>query len=127
MTWPVWRDISLASKVKLMRAFVLSIFLYAYESWTLTAELKRRIQALEMRCYRSLLNISYKDHVTNEEVRNRIQNAIENARWSPNHGEETETQMVWSHLRILLHGEGNSAGNSERSKKERKTEEEMGR
>ena len=29
-----------------------------------------------MRCYRTLLNISYKDHVTNEEVRNRIQNAI---------------------------------------------------
>ena len=28
-----------------------------------------------MRCYRRLLNISYKDHVTNEEVRNRIQNA----------------------------------------------------
>ena len=32
-------------------------------------------KALEMRCYRRLLNISYKDHVTNEEVRNRIQNA----------------------------------------------------
>ena len=29
-----------------------------------------------MRCYRSLLNTSYKDHVTNEEVRNRIQNAV---------------------------------------------------
>ena len=28
-----------------------------------------------MRCYRRLLNISYKDHVTNEEVGNRIQNA----------------------------------------------------
>ena len=28
-----------------------------------------------MRCHRKLLNISYKDHVTNEEVRNRIQNA----------------------------------------------------
>ena len=27
-------------------------------------------------CYRRLLNISYKDHVTNEEVRKRIQNAI---------------------------------------------------
>ena len=29
-----------------------------------------------MRCYRRLLNISYKDHVTNEKVRNRIQNVI---------------------------------------------------
>ena len=46
------------------------------ESWTLTAEIERRIQALEMRCYRRLLNISYKDLVMNEEARNRIQNAI---------------------------------------------------
>ena len=74
----IWRDknISLASKVKLMRTLILSTFLYACESWTLTAEIERRIQALEMRCYRRLLNISYKDHLTNEEVRNRIQNAI---------------------------------------------------
>ena len=59
-----------------MRMLILSTFLYACESWTLTAEIERRIQALEMRCYRRLLNISYKNHVTNEEVRNRIQNAI---------------------------------------------------
>ena len=58
-----------------MRTLILSIFLYACESWTLTAEIEIRIQALEMRCYRRLPNISYKDHVTNEEVRNRIQNA----------------------------------------------------
>ena len=48
---------------------VTSIFLYACELWTLTAELQRRIQAMEMRCYRKILHISYKDHVTNEEVR----------------------------------------------------------
>ena len=35
--------------------------------------------------------------------------------------------MVWPHLKILWHGEDNSAGDNERSKKERKTEEEMGR
>ena len=44
--------------------------------WTLTAELQRRIQAMEMRCYRKILHISYKDHVTNEEVRVKIQRAI---------------------------------------------------
>ena len=75
----IWRDknISLASKVKLMRMLILSTFLYASESWTLTAEIERRIQALEMRCCKRLLNISCKDHVTNEEVCNRIQNATE--------------------------------------------------
>ena len=34
------------------------------------------MQALEMRSYRRLLNIFYKDHVTNEAARNRIQSAI---------------------------------------------------
>ena len=51
-----------------MRSLVISIFLYACESWTLPAELEKRTQSFEMRCYRRLLNISYKDHVTNEEV-----------------------------------------------------------
>ena len=43
-----------------------------------------------------------------------------------NHAEETETQMVWPDLKILWHGKDNSAWDSERSEKERKTEE-MGR
>ena len=49
---PVWNDrsISLSSKIRLMRSHVTSIFLYACELWTLTAELQRRIQAMEMRC-----------------------------------------------------------------------------
>ena len=59
-----------------MRSLVTSIFLYACESWTLAAELQRRIQAMEMRCYRKILPISYKDHVTNGEVRARIQQEI---------------------------------------------------
>ena len=31
---------------------------------------------MEMRSYRKILNISYKDHVANEEVRPKIQQAI---------------------------------------------------
>ena len=75
---PVWIDksISLSSKIRLMRSLVTSIFLVASESWTLPAELQRRIKAMEMRCYRKMLRISYKDHVTNEEVRAKIQQAI---------------------------------------------------
>ena len=59
-----------------MRSFVISIFLYACESWTFTAELEKRTQASEMNCCRRLLNILYKDHVTNEEVRRKIKTAI---------------------------------------------------
>ena len=63
---PVWNDrsISLSSKIRLMRSLVTSI-------------LQRRIQAMEMRCYRNILCISYKDYFTNEEVRAKIQQAIE--------------------------------------------------
>ena len=62
--------------MKLMCSFVISIFLDAFESWTLTAELEKIMQAFEMRCYRRLLNISYKDNVTYEEIRRKIQAAI---------------------------------------------------
>ena len=73
---PIWRDnnTSVGSKVNLMRSFVISIFLFACESWILTEE--KRTQAFEMRCYRRLLNISYKDHATNKKVRRKIQAAI---------------------------------------------------
>ncbi|XP_072041629.1 uncharacterized protein [Amphiura filiformis] len=69
---PLWNDknTSLGSKSNY------SIFLYVCESWTLTADLERRVQALELRCFRKILNISYKDHVTNEEVRTRVKQAI---------------------------------------------------
>ena len=65
---PVWNDriISLGFKIGLMHPLVISIFLYPCESWTLTAELQRRIQATEKRCYLKILCISYKDHVTNK-------------------------------------------------------------
>ena len=46
-----------------MRSLVTSFYLYACESWTLTAELHRRIKAMEIRGYRKILRISYKDHV----------------------------------------------------------------
>ena len=43
---PVWNDrsISLSSKIRLMRSLVTSIFLYACESWTLTAELQKEYE-----------------------------------------------------------------------------------
>ena len=59
-----------------MHSLVISIFLYTCESWTLTAELEKITQAFKMRCYQRLLSISYKDHVTPEEVRSKIQAAI---------------------------------------------------
>ena len=42
----------------------------------LDCRVKEKNAGFEMRCYQRLLNISYKDHVTNEEVRRKIQAAI---------------------------------------------------
>ena len=67
---------SLSSKIWLMPSLLTSILLCACELWTLTADIQRKIQAMEIRCYRKILHISYKDHVTNEEVRATIQQAI---------------------------------------------------
>ena len=123
---PIWRDnnISLGSKVKLMRFLVISIFLHACESWTLIAELEKRMQAFVMRCCRRLLNISYKDHIANGEIRRKIQAAI---------GEYNEllTQVEKGKLSWFGHVSrfsdfailGDSKGHSERKKKKRRTEE----
>ena len=42
----------------------------------LNSKLTRRIQAVEMRCCRKILHISYEDHVNKDEVRAKIQHAI---------------------------------------------------
>ena len=73
-----WNDknIAISSKIRPMRSLEMSIFLYAYETWTITADIERRIQELEMRCFSKFFPISYRDHITNEEVKARIGNAI---------------------------------------------------
>ena len=118
--------LSLRSKIRLMRSLVTSIFLYACESWTLTAELLRWIQAMKMRYYRKILRISYKDHVTNEEVGAKIQQAI-----GPHEDllttVKTQTAVVWSCLPFIRSGQNNFARHSERGKGTRQTEEEVGR
>ena len=55
--------------------FASSFNFHACESWTLTAELQRRIQAMEMKCYRRILHISYTDHVSIKEVHVKVQQA----------------------------------------------------
>ena len=59
----IWNDknIAISSKIRSMRSLAMSIFLYACEMWTITAHIGRRIQALEMRCFRKLFGISYRD------------------------------------------------------------------
>ena len=63
------KNISIPTKIRIQRALVISVFLYDCESWTLTAYLEKRISALEMICYRRLLRVPYKDHTSNEIIK----------------------------------------------------------
>ena len=110
-----------------MHSLVTSVFLYACESWTLTAELQRRIQAMKMRYYRKMLRISYKDHVTNEEVRAKIQQAIGPHEDLLTIVKSRRLQMVWSCFLFIRSGQNHLARHSERGKKTRQTEEEVGK
>ena len=81
---------------------------------------------MEMRCYRTILHISYKDHVTNEEVRAMIQEAIWTTR-RPDDRKDTQTAVVWSCSLVIRSGQSHLARHSERGKKTRQTEEEVGK
>ena len=125
---PVWNDrsIFLSSKIRLMRSLVASIFLYVCELQTLTAELQRRIQAMEMRCYRKILHISNRPSYQRGSP---CQDPAGNwtTRRIPDHSKETPTAVVWSCLPFIRSGQNHHARHSERGKKTRRTKEEVGR
>ena len=110
-----------------MLSLVTSIFLYACESWTLTAKLQRRIQATDMRGYCKILHISYRHHVTNEEGRAKIQQA---------NGPHEDLLTIVKRRKLQWYGHvsrsKNPGGNhvrrhNERGKKTKRTETEVGR
>ena len=70
----IWRSNtpSFASKFKLYESLITPILLYDCETWTLLADSEKRTQAVEIKCMRKLLCISYLDHKTNDCVRSKI-------------------------------------------------------
>ena len=60
----LWKNkaISFSTKIILYRSLVFSVLLYGSESWTLTADLERRIQAIGKKYYIRMLGISYREH-----------------------------------------------------------------
>ena len=55
---------------------MLSILLYGCESWTLLADTEKRIQAFETKCLRKLLRISYREHKTNQYVKDKVKSLV---------------------------------------------------
>ena len=123
----IWNDIAISLKIRLMRSLAMSIFLYACETWTITADTERRIQALEMRCFRKLLGISYRDHINNEEVKARTGNAIGPYEDLLTSVIKTQSEVVRASHAIIWTGQDCPTGNSSRRETKRQTEETMGR
>ena len=53
------RDITLPTKVRLVKAMVFPVAMYGYERWTIKKAEHRRIDAFQLWCWRRLLKVSW--------------------------------------------------------------------
>ena len=65
-----WKDqrLSLSTKSHIYQTLVVSVLLYASETWTLLAADVKTLEAFHMKCQRQILRIRWQDHVRNDEV-----------------------------------------------------------
>ena len=62
------RKVSVRVKNKLIKCYMHSILLYGSECWTISPTMEDRLNATKTWFYRRILRISWKEHVSNEEV-----------------------------------------------------------
>ena len=62
------RDISLPTKVRLVKAMVFPVVMYGCESWTIKKSECRRIDAFELWCWRRLLRVLWTARRSNQSI-----------------------------------------------------------
>ena len=62
------RDITLPTKVRLVKAMVFPVVMYGCESWTVKKAEPRRIDAFELWCWRRLLRLSWTARRSNQPI-----------------------------------------------------------
>ena len=62
------RDITLPTKVHLVKAMVLPVVIYGYESWTVKKAECRRIDAFELWCWRRFLRVPWTARRSNQSI-----------------------------------------------------------
>ena len=62
------RDITLPTKVRLVKATVFPVVMYACESWTVKKAERRRIDAFELWCWRRLLRVPWIARRSNQSI-----------------------------------------------------------
>ena len=95
------RELTKATKLRVINATVMPTLLYACETWTLLERHKSRIQALEMRCLRRVEGVTMLDKVRNVDIRSRlgqvaVVSRVENKKteWLKKMEEMTDDRMV---------------------------------
>ena len=66
------KSLRIETKKRIVASLIWSVFTYGSETWAIRQQEYKNINALEMWIWRRILKISWRDHITNEEVRRRI-------------------------------------------------------
>ena len=66
------RDITLPTKVRLVKDMVFPVVMYGCESWTVKKAERRRIDAFELWCWRRLLRVPWTARRSNQSILNEI-------------------------------------------------------
>ena len=70
------RDITLPTKVRLVKAMVFPVVMYGYESWTVKKAERWRIDAFELWCWRTLLRVPWTARRSNQSIPKEISPGI---------------------------------------------------
>ena len=70
------RDITLPTKVRLVKAMVFPVVMYGYDSWTVKKAERRRIDAFEVWCWRRLLRVPWTARRSNQSILKEINPGI---------------------------------------------------
>ena len=70
------RDITLPTKVCLVKAMVFPMVMYGFESWTVNKAEHRRIDAFELWCWRRLLRVPWTARTSNQSILKEINPGI---------------------------------------------------
>ena len=70
------RDITLPTKVRLVKATVFPVVMYGWESWTVKKPEHRRIDAFELWCWRRLLRVPWTARRSNQAILKEISPGI---------------------------------------------------
>ena len=65
-------ELTLPTKVRLVKAMVFPLIMYGCESWTVMKSERRRIDAFELWCWRRLLRVPWTARRSNQSILNKI-------------------------------------------------------